>query len=243
MRFEDKVVIITGGSGGIGSQMARAFAKEGAKVINLDKVHSVLEHVTYRMCDLSKVSDIDAAIDFIISQYHHVDILINNACYSARGILSACDAEAFNDVLMVGVTAPYLLTARLLPYFSKDSAVVNIASTRGFMSQADTESYSAAKGGILALTHALSISLAGRVRVNAVSPGWIHTDSGGDELSALDHAQHPAGRVGAPEDITRTVMFLCDSESGFITGENITVDGGMSKLMVYHNDHGWSLIK
>lgn len=243
MRFENKVVIITGASGGIGRQMAHSFAKEGAKVINLDKVPIVHEHVIYRQCDLSKASDIDAAICFITTEYPQVDVLINNACYLAGGILSSCDAEAFNDVLMVGVTAPYLLTAGLLSYFSNDAAVVNIASTRGFMSQADTESYSAAKGGILALTHALSISLAGRVRVNAVSPGWIHSDPEGVELSEMDHAQHPVGRVGVPDDVTRTVMFLCDSENGFITGENITVDGGMSKQMVYHNDHGWTFKK
>ncbi len=243
MRFKNKVVIITGASGGIGSQMAHSFAEEGAEVINLDKVSSADVNVNYIKCDLSKASDIKSAIDFITSQYAQVDILINNACFSAGGILSSCDVDAFNDVLMVGVTAPYLLTAQLLPNFSKDACVVNIASTRGFMSQTDTESYSAAKGGILALTHALSISLAGKVRVNAVSPGWIHTDLDGDEVSEMDHAQHPVGRVGVPDDITRTVMFLCDSESGFITGENIMVDGGMSKLMVYHNDRGWSFSK
>ena len=142
--------------------------------------------------------------------------------------------------MMVGVTAPYALISGLLNHFAKGASIVNIASTRGNMSQADTESYSAAKGGILALTHALSISLAGKARVNAISPGWIHTSSDWSEIGGIDHAQHPAGRVGTPEDITRTVMFLCDAEAGFITGETITVDGGMSKLMIYHDDHGWT---
>ena len=243
MRFKDKSVIITGGSGGIGRQMVEAFAREGAFVINLDKVPSESPphaNVKYRACDLTDISDIAAAVTSIKLSVPQVDILVNNACYSAGGLLSKCSPEAFHDVLMVGVTAPYALISGLLNHFAKGASIVNIASTRGNMSQADTESYSAAKGGLLALTHALSISLAGKARVNAISPGWIHTSSDWSEISDIDHAQHPAGRVGTPEDITRTVMFLCDAEAGFITGENITVDGGMSKLMIYHNDHGWT---
>lgn len=243
MRYKDKIIVITGGSSGIGRYMVEAFLNEGAKVINLDKVPSIEVQITttdFRQCDLTHIDEIVSAIAYIKGTYTKVDVLINNACYSSRGIISECTPEQFNDVLMVGVTAPYTLTSGLLSHFSKGAAIVNIASTRGMMSQADTESYSAAKGGILALTHALSISLAGRVRVNAISPGWIHTQKDWSEVSDIDHAQHPAGRVGTPEDIVRMAMFLCDSENGFITGENITVDGGMSKLMIYHNDHGWS---
>ena len=243
MDYNGKVVVITGGSGGIGRHMVEAFVREGAKVINIDKVPFLESQNTnedYRACDLTKVDEIVSAIAYIRDTYSQVDVLINNACYSAHGIISECTPAQFNDVLMVGVTAPYILTSGLLTHFSKGASIVNIASTRGFMSQSDTESYSAAKGGILALTHALSISLAGRVRVNAISPGWIHTSSDWSEVSDIDHAQHPAKRVGTPEDIVRTVMFLCDSDNSFITGENITVDGGMSKLMIYHNDHGWT---
>jgi NAD(P)-dependent dehydrogenase (short-subunit alcohol dehydrogenase family) len=156
-------------------------------------------------------------------------------------------------VLDVGVTAPYLLTSLLLPLFQPGASVVNIASTRAFQSQADTESYSAAKGGILALTHALAVSLAHRVRVNAVSPGWIDTTAwqgmpvktGGGNLPALslaDAAQHPANRVGQPADIVRTVMYLCHPDNSFVTGQNLTVDGGMSVQMVYHGDEGWRYV-
>lgn len=243
MYYNGKVVVITGGSGGIGRHMVEAFITEGAKVINIDKVPCLESQNTnedYRACDLAKVDEIVSAIAYIKDTYPKVDVLINNACFTARGIISECTPAQFSEVLMVGVTAPYTLTSGLLTHFSKGASVVNIASTRGFMSQSDTESYSAAKGGILALTHALSISLAGRVRVNAISPGWIHTSPDWSEVSDIDHAQHPVRRVGTPEDITRTTMFLCDSENSFITGENITVDGGMSKQMIYHNDHGWT---
>ncbi len=130
-----------------------------------------------------------------------------------------------------------MLTKLLLPYFRPGAGVVNISSTRAGMSQPDTESYSAAKGGISALTHALAVSLSGIARVNSVSPGWIDTTCG--SFPSEDHAQHPAGRIGVPKDIARVVLFLCGEDSGFITGENITVDGGMTKLMVYNDDHGW----
>jgi len=146
--------------------------------------------------------------------------------------------------LRVGIIAPYYLTKLFLPYFSRGGSVVNISSTRAMMSQADTESYTAAKGGVAALTHALAVSLAGKVRVNSVSPGWIDTGAYHEEnyqpvYTEADIAQHPSGRVGNPMDIARVVMFLCDEENSFITGENITVDGGMTKLMIYSGDDGW----
>ena len=121
-----------------------------------------------------------------------------------------------------------------------NASIVNIASTRAFQSQPDTESYSAAKGGIIALTHAMAVSLAGRAQVNCISPGWIETTDS-NVHSEQARRQHPAGRVGIPADIAAMVMFLCSGRAGFITGENITIDGGMSKLMVYHDDHGWKL--
>ena len=171
---------------------------------------------------------------------------MNNACISKKGILSECSYQDFNYVLALGVTAPYQLTSLFLPVFTADASVVNIASSRGFMSQKDTESYSAAKGGILSLTHALSISLAGKARVNSISPGWIDTGSfHKDEnyqpdYEPADLLQHPVGRVGVPDDIVQTIRFLCSDAAGFITRQNFTVDGGMSKLMIYHNDHGWT---
>lgn len=240
MKFKDRVCIITGGSGGIGKDICEKFLSNGAKVINLDIVHPKSNpdiNYEYIPCDLKDDVEINKVILQIIEKYKKVDFLINNACYSNRGIHSNCDAKAFNEVLKVGVTAPYLLTLGFLNFFSKDGSIVNIASTRGMMSQPDTESYSAAKGGIIALTHALSISLAGKIRVNAISPGWIDTTS--SQLEQEDHLQHPVGRVGVPNDISQMVMFLCSESAGFITGQNYVIDGGMSKNMIYHNDHGW----
>ncbi len=240
MKFKDKVCIITGGSGGIGKDICEKFLSEGAKVINLDIAHpKSYPNINYEYisCDLKESGEINKVILQITEKYKKVDFLINNACYNNRGIISNCDAKSFNEVLQVGVTAPYLLTQGFANIFSKEGSVVNIASTRGMMSQADTESYSAAKGGIIALTHALSVSLSGRIRVNAISPGWIDTSN--SLLDREDHLQHPVGRVGVPNDISQMVMFLCSEASGFITGQNYVIDGGMSKNMIYHNDHGW----
>ena len=169
------------------------------------------------------------------------DLLINNACIGRGGLKTPCSYVDFEYVQRVGVTAPYYLTSLLLQkdLLARDASIVNIASTRAMQSQPNTEAYSAAKGGLLALTHAMAVSLAGRARVNAISPGWI--DNVGGECSHADHAQHPAGRVGTPNDIAQMVLYLCDGEkSGFITGQNFVIDGGMSKLMVYHGDYGWT---
>ena len=162
------------------------------------------------------------------------------------GILSDCEYEDFLYVQRVGVVAPYMLSRLFKDHFQGMGAIVNISSTRAFQSQSDTESYTAAKGGITALTHALAVSLSGVARVNSVAPGWIDTGAYHDDTnyeavySTGDTAQHPSGRVGEPADIARVVDFLCDERNSFINGENITVDGGMSRLMVYHNDCGWT---
>ena len=153
--------------------------------------------------------------------------------------LNDCTYEEFNYALRVGVSAPFYLSKLFLPYFAPDAAIVNISSSRDRMSQPQTESYTAAKGGIAALTHALVASLAGKVRVNSISPGWI--DTAFTEYSGPDAVQHPAGRVGNPLDIANMVLFLCSEKAGFITGENICIDGGMTKQMIYHNDFGWAL--
>lgn len=153
--------------------------------------------------------------------------------------INDCTYEEFNYALRVGVTAPFYLTKLFLPHFAPDAAIVNISSSRDRMSQPQTESYTAAKGGISALTHALAVSLAGRVRVNSISPGWI--DTAFAEYNGPDSFQHPAGRVGNPLDIAHMVLFLCSDKAGFITGENICIDGGMTRQMIYHNDFGWTL--
>lgn len=227
-----KVAVVTGGARGIGKAICDAFAAEGVSVCTID----VLENGYF----VGDIADERVLRDFaakVIADHGAVDFLINNACLS-RGGLRSCSYDDFNYVLRVGIAAPFLLTQLLMEHFTAAASIVNIASTRHLMSQPDTESYTAAKGGIVALTHAMAVSLAGKARVNAISPGWI--DTAGSRFDPSDLRQHPVGRVGEPADIVHAVMFLCDQRSSFITGQNVTVDGGMTKLMVYHNDCGWS---
>ena len=174
----------------------------------------------------------------VVSDYGHVDYLINNAAPMSRGIEQA-SYEDFEYALKVGVTAPFYLAKLFLPYFAPGAAIVNISSSRDRMSQPQTESYTAAKGGISALTHALAVSLSGKVRVNAISPGWI--DTAYRVYEGADAAQQPVGRVGNPLDIANMALYLCSEKAGFITGENICIDGGMTRQMIYHGDCGWTL--
>jgi NAD(P)-dependent dehydrogenase (short-subunit alcohol dehydrogenase family) len=241
MIFENKIAVVTGGANGIGKCITEEFIKLGVKVAVIDTDTNGCD------CDFYFCGDIaveDTLIKFsneVITKFGYVDFLVNNACISSKGILSDCGYEEFLYVQKVGVLAPYMLTKLLLPHFNEYAAIVNISSTRAIMSQADKESYTAAKGGISSLTHALAVSLAGRVRVNAISPGWIDTTN--STFSIEDNIQHPIGRVGKPIDIAKMVLFLCSNECGFITGENITIDGGMTKQMIYHNDLGWKYSK
>lgn len=231
--FENKVAVITGGAHGIGKCIAEEFQKQGAHAVVID-----IREGDHYVGDLSRKETLEAFTDWVIDQYGHVDYLINNALPLMRGI-DECSYEEFQYALAVGVTAPFYLTKRFLPHFAPGAAIVNIASSRAFMSQPQTESYTAAKGGIAALTHGLAVSLGGKVRVNSISPGWIDTDY--TVYEGADAAQQPAGRVGNPLDIAHMALFLCSEKAGFITGENITIDGGMTKLMIYHGDHGWTM--
>jgi NAD(P)-dependent dehydrogenase (short-subunit alcohol dehydrogenase family) len=166
-----------------------------------------------------------------------VDILVNNALPIMRGI-GDCSYEEFQYAMAVGVTAPFYLSKLFAPHMPAGSSILNISSSRDRMSQPQTESYTAAKGGIAALTHALAVSLAGKVRVNSISPGWI--DTAYTVYEGPDALQQPAGRVGSPLDIANMVLFLASEKAGFITGENICIDGGQTRLMIYHADHGWT---
>lgn len=231
--FENKVAVITGGARGIGKAIAEEFQKEGAKVCVIDLLPN-----DYYVGDLADQAVLEDFARRVIADYGHVDFLVNNALPVMKGI-DECTYEAFNYALRVGVTAPFYLTKLFNSCFASGAAIVNISSSRDRMSQPQTESYTAAKGGIFALTHALAVSLAGRVRVNSISPGWIDTDY--TVYEGPDAYQQPAGRVGNPMDIANMVLYLCSDKAGFITGENICIDGGMTRQMIYHNDFGWKL--
>lgn len=230
--FEGKTAVVTGGAKGIGRAVAAAFRREGAKVHIIDLVPG-----DWFVGDVGVKEDLERFAEEVKLFSGQVHFLVNNALPITRGLDNGT-YEDFERALRVGVTAPFYLTKLLSPCFGPGACVINISSSRDRMSQKQTESYTAAKGGIAALTHALAVSLSGRARVNSVSPGWI--DTLGQEFSGPDALQQPAGRVGRPEDIAETVLFLCSDKAGFITGENICVDGGMTRLMIYHGDHGWS---
>ena len=233
--FKDKVVVVTGGARGIGKCIKESFEAAGAVVYVID----LLPNDCF-VGDLSDKATLEAFAKKVIDEKGRVDCLINNAAPRSCGI-SEASYEDFEYALRVGVTAPFYLSKLFAPYFSKGASIVNISSSRDRMSQPETESYTAAKGGIHALTHALAVSLAGRARVNSVSPGWI--DNSYTVYEGADAVQQPAGRVGNPPDIANMVMYLCSDMAGFITGENICVDGGMTRQMIYHGDFGWKLEK
>ena len=231
--FKDKVVIVTGGANGIGRCIADEFRKQGAVVYVIDKQEG--EHF---VGDISKQDVLEAFASDVLSKHNKVDVIVNNALPVMKGI-DECSYDDFQYALSVGVTAPFYLVKLLKNHLAEGASIINISSSRDRMSQPQTESYTAAKGGIAALTHALAVSLSGRARVNSISPGWI--DTAYTVYEGSDAIQQPAGRVGNPMDIANMVLFLCSDKAGFITGENICIDGGMTKQMIYHGDCGWKL--
>ena len=231
--FQEKVIVITGGAAGIGKCIAEEFRKNGAHVCVIDKVPG-----DHYVGDIACKKTLEDFARTVIERYGRVDVLVNNAPPHFIGI-DSCTYEQFQESLAIGVTAPFYLSKLFAPYFAPGSSILNISSSRDRMSQPQSESYTAAKGGIAALTHALAVSFAGKVRVNSISPGWI--DTAYKVYEGPDALQQPAGRVGDPMDIAHMALFLASEKAGFITGENICIDGGQTRLMIYHGDHGWTL--
>ncbi len=231
--FKGKVAVVTGGAHGIGKCIVEEFKKYGATVCVID-----LSENEYFKGDLGDKETLEKFAEKVIGDFGRVDFLVNNAAPKMCGVSNG-SYEDFEYSLKVGVTAPFYLTKLFAPYFTKGASIVNISSSRDRMSQPETEGYTATKGGISALTHALAVSFSGKVRVNSISPGWIDTSYKVYEGS--DAIQQPSGRVGNPLDIANMVLYLCTDMAGFITGENICIDGGMTRQMIYHGDFGWSL--
>ena len=229
--FENKVVVITGGASGIGKRIKERFEEQKAHVYVID-----IKDGNHFVGDISKKEDIDAFVKYILTKEDHIDYIINNAPPIFRGI-DNCSYEEFVTSLNIGVTAAFYLTKSLKDYLTDGSSIINITSTRDNQSMEQSESYAASKGALKSLTHALAISLGPKTRVNSIAPGWIET--GNHIYEGSDANQQPVGRVGNPDDIANMVLYLCSSKASFITGQEFVIDGGMSKLMIYHDEHGW----
>ncbi len=249
--MEKRHVIITGGAQGIGKQSAMSFLENGFDVTITDNDNEAGEEtfaqlkslgkIQFVFSDISKEPDVIAVVEKAINFAGRIDVLINNAAISANKPIQELTLEEWNKVLGVNVTGAFLFSKHASPYLKKSKgSIINLCSTRAFMSEANTEAYTASKGAVYSLTHALAISLGPNIKVNSISPGWIEVSdlkkkSNRKEitLSEADHSQHPAGRVGNAKDIARLLLFLANQENSFITGQNFMIDGGMTRKMIY----------
>jgi NAD(P)-dependent dehydrogenase (short-subunit alcohol dehydrogenase family) len=249
--MDKRHVIITGGAQGIGKQSSLIFLKAGYAVtiadvddeagketVNELKSYGDLEFI---LCDVSSEKEVALMIQKAFDYARRIDVLVNNAAIAVNKSVTELLLEEWNKVLGVNVTGTFLCSKHAAPFLkASKGTIINICSTRAFMSEANTEAYSASKGAVYSLTHALAMSLGPEVRVNCISPGWIDVSELKKSskrnkltLSLEDHAQHPAGRVGTANDIARLLLFLADEKNTFITGQNFIVDGGMTRKMIY----------
>ena len=234
-----KTATVTGGGHGIGKGIVKKLLQEQCKVIVLDsntgyllELKNEYPQVETLLCDVGNPNEVQQAMKQIESLFGKIDYVVNNAGISVFEPIETLSVEMWNRILSVNLSSMFYMVKFGKPLFSDSSAIVNIASTRALMSEPDGEAYGASKGGIVALTHALAVSLGPKTRVNCVSPGWIEVNNY-ENLSEADHTQHPVGKVGKEEDIAETVWFLLSDKAAFITGQNIVVDGGMTKKMIY----------
>ena len=246
MNYQDKVVLVTGGAIGIGRAIGWAYLKLGAAVVLADidetKGKELQEqylamgyNAFFYKIDLCNVQEIDKLFETVIDKYQRIDILINNAGKNNFKSLYELSITEWDEIINLNLRAAFAAAQQFARHMRGTSygRIINIASTRYLMSEANTEAYAASKGGIVALTHALAISLsAENVTVNAISPGWIENNHY-EQLTENDHRQHPSKRVGQPEDIAAMCLFLTEEKNDFINGENIVIDGGMTKKMIY----------
>ena len=254
MKLDQKKALVTGGAQGIGKAIALTFLMEGARVVLADWDEEAGTEAArdfekefgkgsafFIRCNVAKEQEVMQLVDKAVTRLGGLDVLVNNAGLSEfKNILQMPVAE-FDRILNVNLRAAFLLSKYVAPYLmDSGGAILNIASTRALMSEPDSEAYAASKGGLLAITHALAISLGPQVRVNAISPGWIEVGNWKKssarkepQHSAADKKQHPVGRVGTPEDVARAAVFLCSEDAGFITGQNLVIDGGMTVKMIY----------
>lgn len=253
VQLTGRVALVTGGGQGIGRAIVRRLLDHGARVGIVDihedaardaaDEYATLGEVTAISADVADELDVARAVNEALSVFGHLDILVNNAAISAaeNPPLEDLSLAEWERVIGINLTGPMLMAKHAAASLrARDGAIVNIASTRALQSEPNTEAYSASKGGLVALTHALAMSLGPRIRVNCISPGWIDTsewlprdERRAPTLSERDHAQHPAGRVGRPEDVAALCAFLVSDEAGFITGQNYVIDGGMTRKMIY----------
>lgn len=236
------VALVTGAASGIGRAIAARLAADGWQVVCIDRDEAALLETAAALgpeahaltADVGDPESVARAVDVARVHYKRLDAVVCNAGIMVRKPIASLSVEEFRHVLDVNLTSTFLFAQAAAPLLAETrGSIVTIASTRAHMSEPDTESYAAAKGGLVALTHALAVSLGPEVRANAVSPGWI--DVAGAPLSADDHAQHPVGRVGRPEDVASLVAWLVGPQSGFVTGAEFVVDGGMTRRMIYRD--------
>lgn len=222
-----KKAIVTGGAGLIGSGVCKALAARGWEVASFD-LKAGMADTRQILCDIGDEASVARAYEEL--GWSELDLLVNNGGVAnpVNGPLADLSLEAWRKTLDSHLTGAFLMTRSAIPLLAEGGSIINMASTRAFMSEPETEAYAASKGAIVALTHALAISLGPKTRVNAIAPGWISDD---DDLRPVDHEQHPVGRVGRVEDIAQAVLYLADA--GFVTGQVLTVDGGMTRKMVY----------